>query len=216
MKYNAAIFDMDGLLLDSERICMECFLEVCQSLGHTADPAIYMKCIGSNRKRALQILRDGYGDSFPLDEVDRLWEEAYHREIHTKPIPLKPGVKELLEALSKLNIPIGVATSTAYDLACIKLKNAGLYKYLQFVVAGDQVSNGKPDPEIYLMAALKHHIPVEQCIAFEDSQYGVQSAYAAGITVIQVPDLIMPTDKLKGLGHQIVDSLFDIDIEELF
>ena len=212
MKFEAAIFDMDGLLLDSERLCMECFLESCRSMSFEADPAIYIDCIGSNIDRTKEILIEGYGDSFPYDEIQSLWKRLYLKEVNKKPIPLKLGAKELLGKISDFGIPIGIATSTPYDLALIKLKNSGIFKYFKFVVAGDQVSKSKPDPEIYLTAANKHKVGVEQCIAFEDSENGVRAAYSAGVTVIQVPDIVKPTDKLKSLGHKIVDSLCDVEL----
>ncbi len=177
-----------------------------------ADPAIYIGCIGSNVDKTKEILIEGYGDSFPYDEIQSLWKRLYLKEVNKKPIPLKLGAKELLWKISDCGVPIGIATSTPYDLALIKLKKSGLFKYFKFVVAGDQVSKSKPDPEIYLTAANKHKVGVEQCIAFEDSENGVRAAYSAGITVIQVPDIVKPTDKLKSLGHEIVDSLCDVEL----
>ncbi len=211
MKIQAAIFDMDGLLLDSERICMDCFLESCRSIGFEADPAIYICCIGSNVERTREILTEGYGESFRYDEVRSLWRRLYLKEVYEKPVPLKLGAKELLQKISHSGVPMGVATSTQYDLALIKLKNAGIFEYFDFVVAGDQVCKSKPDPEIYLTAANKHEVGVEQCIAFEDSENGVRAAYAAGISVIQVPDIVQPTDSLRSLGHTIVGSLCDVE-----
>ncbi len=203
---------MDGLLLDTEKICMRCFMESCQLVGYKADPAIYVRCIGANAKKTKQILIEGHETPFPYDEIRRLWQTLYSREAYEKPVPLKPGAKELLEKLSTLGIPISVATSTSYDNALIKLKNAGIVNYFEFVVAGDQVSNSKPDPEIYLATADKHKVGVGQCIAFEDSENGVRAAYTAGINVIQVPDIVPPTDELRSLGHRIVDSLNNFDI----
>lgn len=212
MKFEAAIFDMDGLLLDSEKLCMECFLESCRSVGFGADPAIYINCIGSNVDRTKEILIEGYGDSFPYDEIHSLWKKFYLEEVYEKPVPLKQGAKELLRKISDFGVPIGIATSTPYDLALIKLKNSRIFEYFEFVIAGDQVSKSKPDPEIYFAAAQKHKVGVEQCIAFEDSENGVRAAYSAGVTVIQVPDIVEPTDNLKSLGHKIVDSLCDVEL----
>lgn len=109
-------------------------------------------------------------------------------------------------------MPAGVATSTAYDLARTKLTNAGIYDYFTFIVGGDQVFTSKPDPEIYLKAAQKHNVEPSQCIDFEDSGNGVLASYHAGISVIQVPDLVPPTKTLKSLGHRIVSSLHDINL----
>ena len=212
MKYDAAIFDMDGLLLDSERICMDCFLEAGRQIGYKVDLDVYISCIGSNEHLTKKKLITGHDVLFPYDEIYHLWRELYNNEVYEKPVPLKPGVRELLSKLSYSGIPAGVATSTAQKLAITKLTNAGLYDYFSFVVGGDQVSASKPSPDIYLKSAHKHQVNVSQCIAFEDSENGVLAAYNAGISVIQVPDLVPATIELKSLGHKIVDSLHDIDL----
>jgi len=213
MKYKAAIFDMDGLLLDSERISMECFQGACRAAGFKADLDIYIRCIGSNADRTREILTEGYGDCFDYNEVQSHWQELYARQVFENPLPLKSGVESLLKKITSLRIPMSVATSTPHDLAIRKLQHSGILEYFEFVVGGDQVSKSKPDPEIYLTAADRHKVDVIQCIAFEDSENGVRAATLAGMSVIQVPDLVKPTNCLRSLGHRIFDSLASVELD---
>ena len=204
---------MDGLLLDSERLCMECFTEASRLIGHKVDPEIYMRCIGTNAATTKRILIDGHGDSFPYDQLLPIWNELYHRKITDQAIPLKSGAKEILQILNNLRVPIGIATSTSRELALTKLSNADISVYFDFVIGGDQVCRGKPDPEIYLAAVKQHKVEAHQCIAFEDSENGVLAAHRAGVSVIQVPDLVAPTSALRSLGHKIVNSLHEVDFD---
>lgn len=207
MTFKAAIFDMDGLLLDSERICRKCIIEAGRRIGYAIDPAVYLSCIGSNEERTKAILIEGHGDDFPYDEIYKLWRELYFAETMEKPIPIKPGAEKLLQDIVDSNTPLALATSTAFEHAQIKLRNSKLIDYFDFIIGGDQVSKGKPDPEIYVKAAARHNVAPADCIAFEDSENGVRAALGAGINVIQVPDIVHPSKELKALGHTIVDSL---------
>ena len=144
------------------------------------------------------------------EKVNPIWNNIYHDAIENSPIPLKKGVRDFLERVSKLDLKLAVATSTGYDLAIKKLKNTDLYKYFEVVVAGDQVQNSKPDPEIYLTAAEKLGVDPKKCLAFEDSDNGTLAAHSAGMTVIQIPDIVEVSDEVKALGHRIVGSFEEI------
>ena len=207
MTFKAAIFDMDGLLLDSERVCMECFLEAGNHIGYALNAEVYLSCIGSNQQRTKARLIAGHDDDFPYEKINKLWRELYFNATMEKPLPKKQGAEALLKAIAESNTSIALATSTAFEHAQIKLKNSQLAGYFDVVVAGDQVTNSKPDPEIYLKAASLLNSASSDCIAFEDSENGVRAALGAGLNVIQVPDLVQPTEDLKSLGHTIIDSL---------
>lgn len=211
MTFKAAIFDMDGLLLDSERICMDCFLEAGRHIGYAIDPEVYLSCVGTNEARTKAILIEGHGDDFPFEAITALWRKRYLEEILENAIPLKAGAEALLEAIVASGTPLALATSTAYELARIKLKNAGLADYFDYVVGGDQVSQGKPDPEIYLRAASGLKVSPLDCIAFEDSENGVLAALAANMSVVQVPDLVEPSLALRSRGHRVLTSLLDFE-----
>ena len=209
MTFHAAIFDMDGLLLDTERICRDCFLQAGKLVGVEIDLDVYHTCIGNPELITRAKLIAGHGDDFPYEEIRAIWWELYHEAAMSKPVPLKPGVESLLQAIADANTPIALATSSRYQNALTKLGHAGLTDYFDLVVGGDQVSQGKPHPEIYLKAAGDLGKSPEDCIAFEDSENGVRAALAAGLHVIQVPDLVPPSADLKAAGHTIVDSLLD-------
>lgn len=212
MKYKAVIFDMDGLLLDSEKIALDCFLEACRKAGFTPDISLYLKCIGTNSKKTKQILLEGFGRTFPIDEVFKHWDALYYKETFEKPVPLKRGAIQLLDKLRNTGYPMAIATSSAHNKAIVKLKNSDIFDYFEVIIGGDQVKNSKPDPEIYSTAANKLGINADECIGIEDSDNGVKSAYGAGMSVIQIPDLQPPSREVKKLGHTILDSLFEIEM----
>ncbi|MBR9872981.1 MAG: HAD family phosphatase [Vibrionaceae bacterium] len=208
MNYQAAIFDMDGLLLDTERVCMRVFQEACEVQELTFYKEVYLSIIGRNAAGIEAIFRKAYGND--LDRLHQEWRTRYNAVVKHQAIPVKEGVVELLEWLKEQNLPIAVATSTAKDVAKIKLELAGLSKYIDNLTTGCEVSNGKPDPEIYLLAANRLNVEPTKCLAFEDSNNGVRAAVAANMSTYQIPDLVAPCDEVRQLGHAIVPSLYDV------
>ena len=206
----AVIFDMDGLLLDTERIAYDAFQKACAELGTRVDKALYLSCIGTNMEETNRILRAGMGEEFPLDRLLEVWEGLYSDAALKQPVPLKQGAENLLRRLSDDGWEMAVATSTEHAWASVKLRNAGILDRFRFVVAGDQVSNGKPDPEIYTTAAERLGFSPGSCLALEDSDNGVRAAHAAGLRVIQVPDMVPPSPDVLALGHAVMASLHEV------
>ncbi|MDN3616047.1 MAG: HAD family hydrolase [Vibrio gallaecicus] len=209
MNFQAAIFDMDGLLLDTERVCMRIFEEACQAQGVPFLKDVYLNIIGCNAKTIEQLFRKGYGKDLDYPALNNEWRTRYSNIVKHQAIPVKEGVIELLEWLKSKNIPIAVATSTQLDLAEVKLKLAGLDSYFTSLSTGCEVTHGKPHPEIYLLAAERLGVAPEKCLAFEDSNNGTRAAVAANMMTFQVPDLVEPCDEVKALGHTILPSLTD-------
>lgn len=207
--YDAFIFDMDGLLLDTEKSCWNCFKEVCTEYGYTPDFEIYRKCIGRSAVEGNKILKEGFGNYIPYEKANKKWNELYRSKINTEEIPLKRGIIRFLDYLKEKKMKIAVATSTDTELALKKLKSSGILKYFQTVTGSDRVKNSKPDPDIYLETAKMLNVKPEKCIAFEDSDNGVRSAHSAGMTVIQIPDLTEPVEDVRKLGHSIIQN-FDL------
>lgn len=205
--FQAIVFDMDGLLLDSERLSMEIFNQTCLNFDLAPQPELYYQLIGTNESLSRQILQEGFPASIDLDEFRACWSQQYETRISAAPIPLKPGAREFLERVADEKIPAAVATSTATERARRKLDRNGLLKYFQTVVGGDQVSRSKPAPDIYLRAAAELNSSPAECLALEDSENGVRAAVSAGMRVIQVPDLVSPSQELLALGHLILDDL---------
>jgi beta-phosphoglucomutase-like phosphatase (HAD superfamily) len=143
----AFIFDMDGLLLDTERLAYQAFQKICSTFNFVPEKTIYERCIGTTQKETERILQEGYGGDFPWAEIHRLWFALYEKEIEEGVIPIKQGVFEILEFAQKHQIPQGVATSTRFALAQKKLKKTGLLRYFSVLVGGDQVAQGKPHPK---------------------------------------------------------------------
>lgn len=210
MTYSATIFDMDGLLLDTERVCMEIFKQTCKDFNLPYLEQTYLNIIGRNEAGVEDLLRLSYGETMDYPVFRKQWKKAYLNIVENEAIPVKDGVIALLNWLQTQNIPMVVATSTNRQLALKKLAMAGLSDYFSAVTAGDEVTNGKPDPEIYLLAAKRLNVNPSMCIAFEDSNNGVKAAVSAGMQTFQVIDLVQPCEEIKALGHEIYTSMNDV------
>jgi HAD superfamily hydrolase (TIGR01509 family) len=209
-KLDAVVFDMDGLLLDTEPISQKTFVDACRAFYFEPDLKIYHRCIGTNAERTREILAEGYGPDFPFNDILKLWL-AYYDEAICQPIPIKPGALSLLEYLETRQLKKAVATSTRRENAVKKLKGAKIAHFFEFILGGDQITRGKPDPEMYLTTCRQMGAEPGRCLALEDSENGVKSAISAGLMVIQVPDLIQPSADVRALGHAIVDSLTEVE-----
>jgi len=206
----AVIFDMDGLLLDTERIALDVFLETCDDFGIGDLTPLFMQCIGTNQALGEQILKKGLWGKADYLDFSRQWEAKYHDRTTKEPVPLKEGVWSLLDGLTLLNIPRAVATSTRTGQAMEKLEKVGILKRFDAIIGGDQVLNSKPHPDIYLRAADAVDVGPENCLALEDSENGVRAGVRAGMKVIQIPDLVQPSPALMALGHTVLGSLKDV------
>lgn len=210
MSYQAAIFDMDGLLLDTERVCMQAFEQACQQLSLTFVKSAYLKIIGRNAKGIEEAIMSHYAPYTEYAPLRKAWMDGYWPIVENEAIPIKPGVVDLLTWLQSESIPIAVATSTHQTLAATKLRLAGIDHFFEHISSGCEVKQGKPHPEIFLLAAKRLHIQPEKCLAFEDSSNGVISALAAKMQVYQVPDLVIPDTDIIALGHRIKPSMKDV------
>ena len=207
MKIKAAIFDMDGLLLDTERLSQDSFIEACDIFALAFDPVFYPQLIGLDAKKGSALLAGFLNGRLVLETFEDKWQQLYDTKLQLG-IPVKVGVVELLIHLRKINLPCAVATSTHNVLALEKLRSTGLLPLFDSVVTGEQVVNGKPYPDIFEAAAKALNAAPQNCIAFEDSENGVRAGVAAGMTVVQVPDLVAPSAELLRLGHFVaVDIL---------
>ena len=206
----AVIFDMDGLLLDSERLHQVCFETSMREMGFEPDLKIYRRCVGATGRQSSLILSKSYGSEFPVNQVKSRWSQLYRRMIQEGHLKLKPGAREVLEYLGMRGFLRALATSTSRELAEKKLSMLGLLECFDFSVTGDDVSQGKPNPEPYVKASAGLNVDAVVCWALEDSENGVRSAVGAGCQVIQIPDLIQPSEELRLLGHLVVESLDDV------
>lgn len=208
MKFDAVIFDMDGLLLDTENVFKTAFLQTVKELNLNIDTSFYNQIIGLDAIRSRAMIESYLNNEVSMETFEEAWINNYRQDISTD-IPVKEGVKDFLTHLNTTDIPCAVATSSRYESAKRHLQNASLLNFFQTVTGGDQVTNGKPAPEIYQKAAKSLNIEPDRCIAFEDSKNGVLSATAAGMTVVQVLDLVKPDNDLIRLKHLIVDTILE-------
>lgn len=201
---------MDGLLLDSERLARLAFEDACAELDIHIEPAVYERCIGSSWEATRTLLTEVLGSEDVYTELDRVWDRSYRMRIDAGQLGLKPGARALLRALETAGIPRAVATSTRRPMATAKLTRTGILPFFACLICGGETARGKPHPDPYLAAVAALRTPPAETWALEDSENGVRSARAAGLTVIQVPDLVDPSEELRGLGHRVVDDLFAV------
>ncbi|MCZ6658835.1 MAG: HAD family phosphatase [Gammaproteobacteria bacterium] len=204
------MFDMDGLLLDSERVARQCFVEACRDCDWEPDLDVYNLCIGSTYAATEQILCTNFGARFPWQAVSERWHDLYHARVLHHPVVVKSGAVEVLDLLDRHGVPAALATSTRRETTIAKLGNAKLSNRFQHVICGGETRRGKPHPDPYLEAVQRLGLAPHVCWAFEDSDNGVRAAVAAGLTVFQVPDLVRPSDSVQALGHTIVRSLHEV------
>ena len=208
--FDAVIFDMDGTLLDTERVAQAAFILTCTELGLGPRMDLLLRCVGAAEPIARAIIRDGYGPAVDVDAFFAAWSRNFRAANRITPAPLKDGALALLDAVALLGLPMAIATSTQTAHAVERLQQAGVLPRFKAVIGADLVQKPKPDPEVYLQAAARLGVDPRACLALEDSEYGVRAAHAAGMTVIQVPDITQPTTDLRALGHIVLTSLKEV------
>ena len=202
----AVLFDMDGLMIESERALLQCWREASQELGLELEDALWLSFVGLSDRACHALLLERLGDEALLKSLLHGLQVRYDAHVEAG-LPLKVGVLELLALLEERGIPRAVVTSTRRERALQKLTTTVLLPHFHDVIAGNEVQHTKPAPDIYLLAAQRLGVPPSECVVLEDSVPGVRAALAAGMTPIQVPDLVIPDDAVRALGHRIVDSL---------
>ena len=207
---HAVIFDMDGLMLDTERLAPRAWVDAADALGVEFDLALTQPMVGRNFRDCASIIADHYGAGFPTAELMKAWHVAYDAIVAREGIALKAGLLELLDWLEAEDIPKAVATSTRRDRAQAKLAQTLLLPRFTALVGGDEVVLGKPAPEIFLTAAHRLGQPPAGCIVLEDSEPGVRAALAAGMIPIMVPDLHPPSAELVALEPLTMASLAEV------
>jgi HAD superfamily hydrolase (TIGR01509 family) len=205
----AVIFDMDGLLLDSEPLYRAAWQRALRKFGYELTDKRYAQLAGRNREDGERMLSEEFGWSVPLDEFRPLCEQ-YEAEEFSRPIRKRPGVDELLAWLEERGIQKAVATSTECRRAVRYLTEADLIGRFCAVAAGNEVAHGKPAPDLFLLAAQRIGKPAAGCLVLEDAEPGIRAARAAGMRAFLVPDLIAPSDEVSRLADGVFASLSDV------
>jgi beta-phosphoglucomutase len=194
LHFSGVILDLDGLLLDTERLQFEVGPAVLKSLGYDLAPAFFRTLVGIDRKESARLINLELGATIDGVELDHAWNGAMDERMRDG-IPLRPGVHDFLDALDRHELPRAIATNSVTARAEWKLEHAGLLQRIDAVVGVDKVARGKPAPDVYIAASKALGLEPSHCIALDDSDLGVRAALAAGIwKVIQIPDLVMSTD----------------------
>ena len=207
----AVVFDMDGVLFDTERLSCESCFEAAAQLGIPVTKEAVYGCFGLNaadgREHVLSSMEWAYpGRSFPYEAYRNRHDELFAARIREN-LPKKPGVENLLEFLKKRGIRMAVASSSRSRRVESNLARSGLARYFDQVLGGDLVEHSKPLPDIYLMACRRLGVDPTRAAAVEDSPNGVRAARAAGMLTVMVPDLVLPDPELEGLYDLKFDSL---------
>ena len=202
----AILLDMDGLLLDTEKVAQRAFFISCERIKFSCSNEQYAQLTGHTSVLRDKLLASLLPKNTDIALFNQYWWEHFKRILNSA-VPVKEGAIEFLEYISCQNTKIVVATSSYTQSADTLLTRAKLRSFIGHIIGGDQVVNAKPAPDIYLKAVSSVNIPASGCLAFEDSDVGVMAAYAAGVPVIQIPDINIPSEKCIALGHLIFDSL---------
>ena len=202
----AIIFDMDGVILDSESISDITWRKAAEEKGLTVNDEILNACRGSNKNDTIQTLKKYYGSDFDSEAFLERTSILFHEIEEKDGIPLLPYAKEILSYL-KTRYRLALASSTRGPTVERQLRAAGVIDFFETRTTGEMVEHSKPNPEIYLMACKSIGVNPEDCVAIEDSLNGIRSAYAAGLKPIMVIDKVQPTEEIKKMCCNIFDSL---------
>jgi len=208
-KYPAVIFDLDGLILDTESIARIAWRRAAADFGFVLEDDLYEKLIGLVTPDIGEVLRDAFGSEFNAEEAIKRAYGYFYEYIEKNSIEIKPGFFEMIELLDKAGIARAIATSSSKAFAGRKLAASGLVNKFGVVVCGDDVQNGKPAPDIFLAAAKKLGAAPKDCLVFEDSDNGVRAAHKAGMTIILIPDLKQPSKEIAQMACKVYPSLVE-------
>ena len=207
--FRAAIFDMDGLLLDSERPMRDAWLQAARELGAALDEREYLEVVGRNAVDSRALLQERLGPACSYDAVGERATALLADTLAQRGYAVKAGALRLLQALRERGVPCAVASSTARAEVEQRLHDALLAPFFAGLSGGDEVTRGKPHPDLFLLAAHRLHHAPHHCLVFEDSEPGTRAALAAGMGVVIVPDLKRPADDTCAASLAVLESLHE-------
>lgn len=208
--YKAVVFDMDGVIFDSERAVMQCWKEVASRHNIPDIEKAILACTGTTMVRTREIMLNLYGADFPYDEYAKESSVIFHSRYDGGRLPMKPGVKELLSFLKEHGKKIALASSTRQQVVTDELRDAGIIGYFDRIICGDMVSRSKPAPDIFLKACEELNVSPSDSYAIEDSYNGIRAAHAGGLHPIMVPDLLPADEEMQSLAETILPSLTSV------
>ena len=206
----AIIFDVDGTLLNTERIYMHSWKVAGAAAGYEISQDTLLRTRAINKAEAKKIFQDALGPDFDYDTIQKARTVISEEIIAQSDDLLLPGVKETLDALKAKGYPLAVASSTGREKTVSHLEHAGLLHYFDAVVGGDMVSRGKPDPDIFLKAAELLGVQPEDCIVVGDTPADVRAAVAANMPPVLIPDCVTPDETIRAMSNHVLDSMADL------
>ena len=208
--YKAVVFDMDGVIFDSERLVIECWKVIADKYGVQGIEEACQEVLGVNAVETREKFLKRYGADFPYDAYKSEISKLFHDLYDGGRLPTKKGVVELLQYLKEEGVKVALASSTRSAVVRQELTDAGLIEYFQVVIGGDMVSRSKPQPDIFLKTCEELGVEPKETFAIEDSYNGIRAAAAGKLHPLMVPDLMPPTAEMKALSEAIFEDLLDV------
>lgn len=209
MQVAAVVFDMDGLMLDTEPIYKRAWQQASRALGYELTDAGYLHVVGRDNEDGERELVRQFGAGFPVARFRSQWSDLWQAYVDDHGIATKPGLLELLSFLDERGLPFAVATSSDAAYTAQSLRRARLDGRFDIVVTGDQIARGKPAPDIYLEAARRLGVEPTRCAALEDSEAGILAASRAGMLALLIPDLEAPSPVAAAAAFRVLPSLYE-------
>lgn len=206
----AIIFDMDGVIFDSERAVLKEWQILSKKYGFEGFEEIYPYCIGATAKKSKEIFCSRFGEDFPYEEYSKEKSVAFHKKYDGGKLPIKNGIVEILTFLKEEGYFIALASSTRREAIMSELTDAGLIKFFDRIISGDMVERSKPSPDIFLKAIEGLDVSPKDVFVIEDSFNGIRAAHAANMRPVMVPDMLMPDEEIKGLSEVVLKDLFEV------
>lgn len=206
----AVLFDMDGLMLDTEPLYQRAWEMAGAELGVHISDELYLSCIGQRPSDNMRCLRQAFGKAFNAEDFWQRRSDYWRQIVAAEGIPHKEGLSALLDTLAQAAIPIAIATSNDRATALFSLQHAQLEHCYQALITGDQVKHGKPAPDIFLAAAAALQAVPEQCWVLEDAYHGIRAGYQAGAQTIWIPDLLPPNAQVLAESWQQHADLYAV------
>lgn len=207
----AVVFDMDGLMFDSERIVQKSWDIAGEQMGYGKLGGHIVNTLGFNRERREQYFKETCGADFPFERFQELYRKAFYEYVEHEGLPAKKGLHQLLQLLRRKQIPMAVATSSSREHAVGNLKKEGIEDYFAAVITGNMVSEAKPSPEIYEKACRALGVDPREALALEDSYNGIRSAHGAGMITIMIPDLLTDSSCVDEILDGKMESLLEVE-----
>ena len=196
MGKKAVIFDMDGVIFDTEKVYLDIWIEVFEKYGYKMTKELYVTVMGTGRKNVIKTFLENFGDDLPIEKMYEEKDNQLFYRIENQGIPLKEGVKELFSMLKEKDYKIALATSAKRERVEKQIKDKWLKESFDAIVCGDDVEKGKPSPDIFLKAAKEIDVEPENCFVVEDSPAGIKAAFSGGMKGIHVEDLKVADEEI--------------------